>query len=457
MGGNSQGSIDARAQVSALFRWSALLMMSFVVLGVYYAYDALSPIGGLLVQELGISETQFGALKQTAASIPNVIILIIGGILIDRIGARLGGGIFGLACTLGTIMTAFGGQMESYWLMFVGRIVFGAGVESLLIAQNKIITKWFTGKELSLAFAVNLAICRFGTLFAFMSMNGLVEKFGWQGALWAIAGLMTVCFATFVIYTFMDAAMEKKIAVAEEKSDRIDLKEVFVLPKSVWYITALCVTFYCAVFPFLDFASQIFGSRFGMPEAYGSTVAGSVTLLTIVFTPLFGWACGRWGRRATMMVIGAAMIVPIHLAIGFLDGSGGVRPDAPLIDLFVFKWFNVFPLNGTDAIPILPVMFLGIAFSLVPAAMWPAVARMVEQKRLGTAYGIMFLSQNVGLMGMSPVVGWGKAPFGEGGLGEYQVSMILLAALGVVGAVFAILLKVADRSAKVSIEVPDSN
>jgi len=448
--------LDGRAQVSALFRWSALFMMSFVVLGVYYAYDALNPIGGMLVRELGISEAEFGVLKQTAVSIPNVLILIVGGIIIDRIGARLGGGIFAFACLLGTLLTAVGGQMESYWVMFFGRILFGSGVESLLIAQNKIITKWFAGKELSLAFAINLAICRFGTLFAFMSVNGMANSMGWQNTLWAIAGLMAVCFATFIVYTFMDRHMERKVSVQEEKSDQIDFKQVFGLPASFWFITALCVTFYCAVFPFLDFATQVFEARFGMSEAYGSTVAGAVIMLTIVFTPFFGWLCDRIGRRATMMIIGASLIVPIHLAIGFLGGgTPAARPAEPFLDIVVFQWYAVFPFNGTDAIPILPVMCLGIAFSLVPAAMWPSVARMVDQKRLGTAYGIMFLIQNIGLMGMSPMVGWGKLPFQASAFGPFQVSMMLLAGLGLIGAIFAVLLKIADRKAAVSIEVPE--
>jgi len=448
--------IDARAQVSALFRWSALFMMSFVVLAVYYAYDSLNPIGELLKRDLGISGVHFGALKQTATSIPNVIILIFGGILIDRIGTRLGGGIFAAACLLGTVVTAAGGLLDSYWLMFAGRIVFGSGVEALIIAQNKIIAKWFMGKELAFAFAVNLALCRLGTFFAFTTMNGLTESFGWRGAMGAIALLMAAGFVTFVIYTFMDRSMEKKVKVVEEKSDKVDFAQVLGLPRSFWYIAALCVTFYCAVFPFLDFAPQIFEARFGMESEYGSPVSSLVILLTIVFTPFFGWLCDRVGRRATMMLVGSLLLIPIHLAIGFIPGGAEARPAEPLFSFLGNNFYEVFPFNMTDVVPILPVLVLGIAFSLVPAAMWPSVARMVEGSRLGTAYGIMFLIQNLGLMVMSPLVGWGEKPeFAQGMLGPFQTSAIILAALGLAGTVFAVLLKLEDRRAKVSIEAPE--
>ncbi|MBM4353870.1 MAG: major facilitator superfamily domain-containing protein 1 [Deltaproteobacteria bacterium] len=449
-------NLDFRARVSPVFRWLALFMMSFVVLAVYYAYDSLNPIGELLKGDLGITAAQFGMLKQSAVSIPNVIILIFGGILIDRIGSRMGGGLFAGVCLAGTILTAIGGHVESYGMMFLGRVLFGSGVEALLVAQNKIIAKWFSGKELALAFGLNLSICRLGTFFATTTMNGMTHTFKWQGALWGIAALMTVGFLVFLVYAFIDRRVERKHKFEEEKSERIDASQILGLPRSFWFITALCVTFYCAVFPFLDFAPQIFEKRFAMETEYGSPVSSLVILLTIVFTPLAGYLCDRFGRRATMMMVGAFLIVPIHLSIGFLAGGAADRPAEPLFEILGNNIYRVFPFNGIDVVPILPVMVLGLAFSLVPAAMWPSVARMVEQKRLGTAYGIMGLLQNLGLMVVSPLVGWGEMPdVASGILGPFQLSCLMLASLGFLGFVFAVLLKMADRKAAVSIEVPE--
>ncbi len=454
--GTQQSELDIRAAVSPLFRWSALFMLSFVVLAVYYAYDSLNPIGELLKHDLAITAAQFGLLKQSAVSIPNVVILIFGGILIDRVGSRVGGGLFAGICLAGTILTALGGQVESFWMMFLGRVLFGSGVEALIIAQNKIIAKWFSGKELALAFGLNLSICRLGTFFATTTMNGLTQTFRWQGALWGIAMLMGAGFAVFLLYALIDRGVERRHQVAEEKSDRIEAAQIFGLPRSFWFITALCVTFYCAVFPFLDFAPQIFERRFAMESEYGSPVSSLVILLTIVFTPMAGYLCDRYGRRATMMMVGAFLIVPIHLSIGFMTGGAADRPAEPMFSILGNNIYRVFPFNSTDIVPILPVMVLGIAFSLVPAAMWPSVARMVEQKRLGTAYGIMGLLQNVGLMVLSPTVGWGESPEAvQGILGPFQLSSLILAALGLLGFLFAVLLKMEDRKAAVSIEVPE--
>jgi len=267
---------------------------------------------------------------------------------------------------------------------------------------------------------------------------------------------MFVGFLVFLLYAFIDRSVERKHRFVEEKSERVELDQIFGLPRSFWFITALCVTFYCAVFPFLDFAPQIFEARFSMESEYGSPVSSLVILLTILFTPLFGFLCDRVGKRATMMLVGAFLIVPIHLSIGFLAGGAAERPTEPLFSILGNNIYRVFPFNGIDLIPILPVMVLGVAFSLVPAAMWPSVARMVDQRRLGTAYGLMFLLQNLGLMILSPVVGWGENPEVARGVFEpFQVSCLILASLGLCGFVFALLLKVADRKAAVSIELPE--
>ncbi len=448
-------AIDAgQGQVSTAFRWVSLLMISFVVLGTYYAYDSISPIGDLIKKDLGITSAQFGYLY-SAYSLPNFVMLLVGGMLIDRIGTRIGGMLFAGLCLLGTVVTALGSH--SLAMMLVGRFLFGLGAECIIVVQSKIIAKWFIGRELALAFGVNLSICRLGTWFSYMSINGLTNRFGsWNSALWFVAILMAVSFSVFMAYAVMDRRMSLRVKIEEEKSERIDFREIFRLPKSFWLISLLCVTFYSAVFPFQQFAPQIFKARFGMESEYGSPVTSLIILLTIFGTPLFGWLCDKFGKRATMMIVGSLLIIPIHLAIGFLGGGAAARPTQPLFDFLDIRWYRVFPLNTIDIVPILPIMVLGLAFSLVPAAMWPSVARMVEQKRLGTAYGVIAWIQMVGLFGVPPLLGWAEnPPCVKGILGPFQLSMLILATLGLLGATFAVLLKIADRKAKVSIEAPE--
>ncbi len=451
---NPISALDARAQVSAAFRWISMLLVSLTVLATYLVYDSISPLGEIIQRDMNVTPTDFGLLYG-AYSYPNFIMPFLGGILLDRIGVRLGGMTFAGLCAAGALLTALGSE-GSFWVMFAGRLLFGLGAETLIVAQNKIIAKWFKGRELALAFSVNLSICRLGTMLSYNLVPSLKESLqSWTGALWVVAVMMGVGFGIFVLYALMDRWAERRIHVVEEKPERIELRLLFGMPRTFWYITLLCVTFYSAVFPFQQFAPQIFGARFGMDDAYASWITGLIIIITIFGTPVFGWLCDRVGKRATMMLIGSLLIVPIHLAIGFLAG-GSEHPAAPIFDLGFFKWYAAFPLNGLDVIPILPIMLLGLVFSLVPAAMWPSVARIVEEKRLGTAYGLMGAIQNVGL-GLVPVlIGQSKHPqFVQGTLEPFQLSMLLVAGLGLCGFVFAILLKRADARAGSRIELPE--
>jgi nitrate/nitrite transporter NarK len=454
----SMGDLNKTAEISAFFRWSALFLMSFVVLATYLVYDSISPIGELIKQDLGISSARFGSLY-SAYSIPNSFLFLtfFGGIFLDKWGTRLGGAIFAVLCLIGALLTSIGAE-GNFWIMFLGRFIFGLGAETLIVAQNKIIAKWFRRRELSLAFAINLSICRLGTMLSYNVIPSLNNKLhSWSAALWVVTAVMALGVVVYILYCVIDRRVELRTGVYEDKPEHIDLKLILGLPKSFWYITMLCLTFYSAVFPFQQFAPQIFSARFGMDADYGSWITGLLILITMFVTPLFGWACDRFGKRATMMLIGSLALVPIHLSIGFLSGGTAPHPSSPMFDIGVIKWYDAFPLNGVDIVPILPIMLLGIVFSLVPAAMWPSVARMVEEKRLGTAYGLMSAIQNFGLFFVPLAIGWGELPsFVVGRLEPFQLSMLMVAFLGVLGAVFAILLKIADRTAPLSIEAPET-
>lgn len=449
---------DAKAEISAVFRWMALFLMSFVILATYLVYDSISPIGDMIKADLGISSARFGSLY-SAYSIPNSFLFLtfFGGVLLDKLGTRIGGGIYAGLCLAGTLLTSIGASADSFWVMFLGRFVFGLGAETLIVAQNKIIAKWFRAKELALAFGINLSLCRLGTLLSYNVVPSLNNKLhSWNAALWVVSFVMILGFVVYVVYAFIDRYAERKTKVEEDKPEHIDLKLIFGLPRSFWFITMLCLTFYSAVFPFQQFAPQIFTARFGMEADYGSWVTGLLILITIFVTPVFGWLCDRYGKRATMMIIGCAAIIPVHLSIGFLSGGSAPHPQSTVFDVGVFKWYKAFPINGVDVVPILPIMILGIIFSLVPAALWPSVARMVEQKRLGTAYGLMTAIQNFGLFFIPIAIGSAEYPkFVQGKLEPFQLSMILVACLGLFGLIFAILLKRADRTALLSIEEPE--
>ncbi len=412
---------ESREKVVRL-RWLVLVIMGLVIFGVYYAYDALSPIADFIMKGINISRAQYGLLF-SFYYLPNFIMVLVGGILLDRIGIRRAGTLFAALCAVGVFLTA---ATKIFPVMLVGRLIYGLGAESLIITQNKVLAKWFKGKEMALAFGLNLMVARLGT---FAALNSAARIQAWSGswrlAIWVSSVLMFVCFALFFVYTALDRSKEKfflkERLVSEE--ERFVFRDIFAFRPSFWYVSLLCMTFYSAIFPFTAFSTVFLQSKFGFSAVKGGFYTSLVISGTIVFTPLFGLACDKIGRRATMMIIGSLMLVPIHLSLGL-----------------------------THLAPAAAMIALGIAFSLVPAAMWPSIPIMVEDRRLGTAFGLMTLIQNVGLT----IFNWVAGKLTDLAGGNYTPTILLFASLGFVGLVFAVLLKVAAKREGVGLELPTS-
>ena len=403
-------------------RWFVLLIMGLVIFGVYYAYDALSPIADFIMKGIDISRAQYGLLF-SFYYLPNFIMVLVGGILLDRIGIRKAGTLFAALCAVGVFLTA---ATKIFPVMLIGRLVYGLGAESLIITQNKVLAKWFKGREMALAFGLNLMVARLGT---FAALNSAARIQAWSGswrlAIWVSSAIMFVCFALLFVYTGLDRAKEKfflkeKVVGEDEK---FVFKDIFAFRPSFWFVSLLCMTFYSAIFPFTAFSTVFLQSKFGFSAVKGGFYTSLVITGTIIFTPLFGLLCDKIGKRATMMVVGSLMLVPIHLSLGL-----------------------------THLGPAAAMIALGIAFSLVPAAMWPSIPIMVEEKRLGTAFGLMTLIQNVGLT----VFNWMAGKLTDMAGGDYTHTILMFASLGFVGLVFALLLKIAAKKENVGLELPTS-
>src|SRR5258707_7236494 len=151
-----------RPAPSRAYRWMVLVVIALAMFGNYYVYDCIAPIADLLAKQLGFSDSNIGLL-QAIYSIPNVIMVLIGGYVVDRIGTRKALLIFGTICLIGAIVTALSGKLT---VMATGRLIFGLGAESLIVAVTTAVAKWFRGKELSFAFRIQLMISRLGTLLA---------------------------------------------------------------------------------------------------------------------------------------------------------------------------------------------------------------------------------------------------------------------------------------------------
>ena len=396
------------------FRWAVLVFVSLAMFGNYYVYDCIAPVADLLSKQLGFSDSNIGLL-QAIYSFPNLIMVLIGGYLVDRIGARKAIFLFGTTCLIGAIVTMLSGHLV---LMATGRLIFGVGAESLIVAVTTAIAKWFRGKELSFAFGINLMIARAGTLMAQRSPTW--ARFAYTS--WRTPLLISVAFATFcvigaLIYWGMEVYAEKSYELAHAgPTDKVVFSDLFNFGVSFWYIVALCVVFYSAIFPFETFAYKFFMDAHGTTREMAGTLIGNLTISTMVGTPLLGLFVDKIGKRALLMMTGSVLLVPVYLMMAF---------------------------THTQATLYLPMAMMGIAFSLVPAVIWPSVAYIVDQNKLGTAYGLMTVVQNMGFFGFNLAIGWandhGHAS-AENPAG-YHMGMWIFSILGLLGMLFAFLLR----------------
>jgi len=357
-----------------MFRWAVLFFVSLAMFGNYYVYDSIAPLADVLKETLGFTDINIGTLN-AIYSLPNVIMVLIGGIIIDRIGTRRSTTLFAVICMLGAVVTA---SSESFYVMAAGRLIFGLGAESLIVAVTVALARWFRGKELSFAFGINLTLARAGSFAADWSptwFRGAYEN--WRGPLLIALVFAFVSLIGAAVYWILEARAVGRYQISSaEKTEKPSLGELFKFGKSYIYIVLLCVTFYSAVFPFRTFAIKFFQEYHGVTREVGGQLNSILIVAAMICTPLFGLLVDYVGKRALFMMYGSLLMVPVYLMM--------VYSSLPL-------W--------------VPMAMLGIAFSLIPAVMWPSVAYIVDEKRLGTAYGLMTLIQNVGLAGFNWLIG----------------------------------------------------
>jgi MFS family permease len=403
---------SARPAPTRTYRWLVLIFVSLAMFGNYYVYDCIAPIADLLSKQLHFSDQNIGLL-QAIYSIPNVFMVLIGGYIVDRIGTRKAIFIFGTLCFVGAVVTVLSPLLA---VMATGRLIFGLGAESLIVAVTTAVAKWFRGKELSFAFGINLMIARFGSWLAQNSPTWAKSSYTtWRGPLLISVGFATFCIIGAIIYWVMESYAEMKMHLGHQGStDKVVLSDIYHFGLSYWYIVALCVVFYSAIFPFETFAIKFFMEAHGTSRELGGFLVSILTAFTMFGTPAFGLFVDKLGKRALLMMLGSMLLIPVYLIMGYTH-----------ISLYV------------------PMAMMGVAFSLIPAVMWPSVAYIVDQSKLGTAYGLMTMIQNIGLAGFNLLVGWANdySHAGPENPAGYHLGMWIFSILGVLGVFFAFLLR----------------
>ncbi len=407
-------------EVNLKLRWFVLIIMGIVVFGAYYAFDAISPIASYIIDGMGITRAQYGLLF-SYYSMPNLVMVLLGGILLDKVGIRRAGTLFAALCAIGVFLTASG---PSFFLMLMGRFIFGLGAESLLITKTKILSKWFKGKELALGFALALSVARLGTIAAHNSSARIQAMSGsWRLSIWVSSVIMFISFALFLIYSGIDKTSDKsfKERGKREKSDKSLFQDILSFKRSYWFVSILSMTFYSAIFPFTAFSTVFLQTKYGFSAVKGGFYTSLIVISSMIFTPLFGFLVDKFGKRATMMIIGSLLLFPAHTFLGL-----------------------------TSIYPGIAMLMLGFSFSLVPAALWPTIPIIVKERCLGTAFGLMTLLQNIGMA----LVPWLAGRLTDVSGGNYTYAMIMFAFLGFVGLIFSLLLRISERREDLRIELP---
>ncbi len=393
--------VTKRLNESKGMRWLVLVLLSGLLFGTYWFQDCLGPLKSLIESELGFTSSQFGMIISSTTWANLALMIIVGGMALDKWGIRKTGTIFGVVATVGAFIVAFAskgvfgqeGKTMLTW-MIVGRILFGIGLETVCVMVSRTIVKWFKGYELALAMAINVGFGRLGSaganLFGIEIAGGRV----YTGLSFA-ASLIGFALIMFLIYLVIDVKIDRQTAAMAESSetseeDKFHWSDLgkLITDHSFMFIALLCVAFYAAVFPFIQYAPDLLVNKFGftysMPDmngwsfwdkvaaflTNGPKVTSLIPLGTILFTPIFGALVDKKGKAATLMVIGSLLLIFAHVSLSLFNNV-------------ILGYLGLFSL--------------GVAFSLVPAAMWPSVAKIVAETRLGTAYATMFTIQNYGL------------------------------------------------------------
>ncbi len=445
--------IQRKLSDSKAARWTALAIVAFTMLCGYFLTDVMSPLKPMLEEELAWTSTDFGIFT-SAYGWFNVffLMLIFGGMILDKMGVRFTG--MGACCLMligcarkyaavagyiGAEGTIFGWKSQVA-LASLGYAIFGVGVEIAGITVSKVIVKWFKGKELALAMGLEMATARIGTMLA-MAVTVPFAKYFQSVSAPVLLCLIMLCIGTisYMVYIVMDRKLEASMsAEEEEKEEPFRMSDVFLIIKNkgFWLIALLCVLFYSAVFPFIKYATDLMVNKYHVEQELAGFIPSLLPLGTLFLTPFFGNLYDRKGKGATIMIIGAVMLIGVHLLFAL-----------PILNEW---WFAT-----------LVMIVLGIAFSLVPSAMWPSVPKIIPEKQLGTAYALIFWVQNWGLMGVPALIGWVldtycKLDTTNGGPAyDYTLPMIIFCCFGIVALFIAVMLKREDKKKGYGLELPN--
>ena len=465
-------SIQQKLNDKTWARWTALVLVASMMFFAYMFVDVMSPLQALIEQERGWTPDVFGTYAASEYILNVFGFLIIAGIILDKCGIRFTGELSASMMFIGACIkyvgitdwfqtTGFAEWLNSWWtampasakMAAFGFMIFGCGCEMAGTTVSKAIAKWFKGKEMALAMGLEMAIARVG-VFAIFSISPIIASK--MGSVVAPLGFCTVLLLigliTYTVFTFMDKKLDKQNGVTEMEHDPEDEFKVSDIgtifsSKVFWVVALLCVLYYSAIFPFQRYGANMLQCNLdGISAEAASNIFRWFPIGAAIITPFLGSFLDHKGKGATMLMWGALLLICCHLIFAF-----------------------VLPGTKSPLLAYSTIVLLGISFALVPAALWPSVPKIIDEKVLGSAYCLIFWVQNIGLCFVpmligsllastnadNPAVIAAKAANEDFIPYNYTVPLVVFACFGVLALFFAIYLKMLDRKNHLGLEEPN--
>ncbi len=296
---------------------------------------------------------------------------------------------------------------------------------------------------MALAMGIQVAVARLGTALALILSPIIVRNFSMSTPLLISALLLCIGLLAYLVFCVMDRKFdEEKASVSYEPEDVFKIKDlkIIITSKGFWLIALLCLMFYSAVFPFMKYATSLMENKYSVNVEWAGIIPSLIPFGNLLMTPLFGGIYDKKGKGATIMIIGSVLLICVHLLFAL-----------PILN---YWWFAA-----------IVMIILGVAFSLVPSAMWPSIPKIIPQKLVGSAYALIFWVQNIGL-GFVPlligrvldkfcIVGTRMVDNNEVALYDYTLPMFIFAMFGVAALFLAIRLKAEDKKKGYGLEKPN--
>ena len=449
---------------SAVARWAVLVLVASMMFFAYMFVDILSPLASLLEESLNWDRGDFGTYAAGEYLLNVFGFLILAGIILDKMGVRFTGLLSASLMVIGAAIKFWGISwpeantvewLNAWWpampgsakLAMFGFMIFGCGCEMAGTTVSKILAKWFKGKEMALAMGLEMAIARLGVFAAMWFAPMLSERFAVDGTNSVVApllfasALLVIGLLNFFVFTIMDKTLDRQELNDQMVNDQMvndemvndsdefhvsDLKQIFS-SKMFWIVALLCVLYYSAIFPFQRFATNFLEETLNISNAEAAGLFKWFPILAMVLTPFLGAFIDYKGKGASMMLLGAVIMIACHCVFAF-----------------------VLPAYPSKTLALITILVLGVSFSLVPASMWPSVPKIIDEKVLGSAYCLIFWVQNVGLCLVPLLIG--KLRVATNG---YLVPMIVFASFGVLAFLLSLALKVEDKRKGYGLELPN--